>query len=184
MISNLNPRVCRVAQPCVDHSEKALGFIASLSVLNHYTITEDTTVYGFIPLLHRWSMHGWALWEWGVAKKWSKKKWRHNMRATEISCHRLQEIKLLLKLHIQLASIDEIIWLTINMPFGPVGYQHEVMADKHSETYGNYKENKQDLWNKPIHHLETWLIKQWHDLRGKDFEAKAQKEINLALDPL
>ena len=64
------------------------------------------------------------------------------MRATEISYHRLQEIKLLLKLHIQLASIDEIIWLTINMPFGPVGYQHEVMADKHSETYGNYKEKQ------------------------------------------
>ena len=34
------------------------------------------------------------------------------------------------------------------MPFGPVGYQHKVMADKHSETYGNYKENKQDTWNK------------------------------------
>ena len=43
MISNLNPSVCRVAQPCVDHSEKALGFIVSPSVLNHYTITEDTT---------------------------------------------------------------------------------------------------------------------------------------------
>ena len=28
------------------------------------------------------------------------------------------------------------------MPFGPVGYQHEVMADKHSETYGNYKEKQ------------------------------------------
>ena len=68
-------------------------------------------------------------------------------------------MKLLLKLHIQLASINEIISLTINMPFGPVGYQHEVMADKHSETYGNYKENKRDTWNKSIYHPETWLIK-------------------------
>jgi len=59
-------------------------------------------------------------------------KQRHGMRATEISCHRLQEIKLLLKLHIPLASIDEIIWLTIHMPFGLVGYQHEGMDDKHS----------------------------------------------------
>ena len=46
------------------------------------------------------------------------------------------------------------------MPFGPIGYQHEVMADKHSETYGNYKENKQDTWNKSIYHPETYLIKQ------------------------
>ena len=46
------------------------------------------------------------------------------------------------------------------MPFGPVGYQHEVMADKHSETYENYKENKQDTWNKLIYHPETYLIKQ------------------------
>ena len=46
------------------------------------------------------------------------------------------------------------------MPFGSVGYQHEVKADKHSETYGNYKENKQDTWNKSIYHPETYLIKQ------------------------
>ena len=104
------------------------------------------------------------------------------MRATEISCHRLQEIKLLLKLHIQLASIDEIIWLTINMPFGPVGYQHEVMADKHSETYGNYKENKQDTWNKSIYHPETYLIKQWRDLQENDSDAKVEKEISIAQD--
>ena len=106
------------------------------------------------------------------------------MRATEISCHRLQELKLLLKLHIQLASIDGIIWLTISLPFGPVGYQHEVMADKHSETYENYKENKQDTWNKSIYHPETWLIKYWHELQGNDFEITAGKEISIAPDHL
>ena len=82
------------------------------------------------------------------------------MRTIEINCHKLQEIKFLLKLHIQLASIDEIILLTINMPFSLVGYQHEVMSDKHSETYENYKENKQDTWNKSIYQPETYLIKQ------------------------
>ena len=105
MISNLNPRVCRVAQPCVDHSEKALGFIASLSVLNHYTITEDTTDENSLiaPLEHVWMSI--------MRTRGSKeviKKWRHNMRTTEISCHRLQEIKLLFKLHIHIASINEI----------------------------------------------------------------------------
>ena len=70
------------------------------------------------------------------------------------------------------------------MPFGPVGYQHEVMADKHSETYGNYKENKQDTWNKSIYHLETWLIKYWHELQGNDFEATVEKEISIAPDHL
>jgi len=107
MISNLNPRVCRVAQPCVDHSEKALGFIASLSVLNHYTITEDTTDENSLvaQMEHAWM----SIMRMRGSKEVIKKKWRHNMRATEISCHRLQEIKLLLKLHIQLASIDEII---------------------------------------------------------------------------
>ena len=32
----------------------------------------------------------------------------HNMRVTGISYHRLQEIRFLLKLHIQLPSTDEI----------------------------------------------------------------------------
>ena len=36
-------------------------------------------------------------------------KRRHDMRAIEINRHRLQEIRFLLKLHIQLASTDEII---------------------------------------------------------------------------
>jgi len=64
------------------------------------------------------------------------------------------------------------------MPFGPVGYQHEVMADKHSETYGNYKENKQDIWNKLIYHPETRMIRQCHASQGKDSEAKVEKKIN------
>jgi len=68
------------------------------------------------------------------------------------------------------------------MPFGPVGYQHEVMADKHSETYENYKENKQDTWNKLIYHPETYLIKQWRDLQENDSDAKVEKEISIAQD--
>ena len=68
------------------------------------------------------------------------------------------------------------------MSFGPVGYQHEVMADKHSETYGNYKENKQDTWNKSIYHPETYLIKQWRDLQENDSDAKVEKEISIAQD--
>ena len=68
------------------------------------------------------------------------------------------------------------------MPFGPVGYQHEVMADKHSEAYENYKENKQDTWNKSIYHPETYLLKQWRDLQENDSDAKVEKDISIAQD--
>ena len=56
------------------------------------------------------------------------------MRATEISCHRLQEIRLLFYLHTQLVSSEEIAKLTISMRFGPVGQQYEVKVDKHAKT--------------------------------------------------
>jgi len=43
------------------------------------------------------------------------------MRETETNHHRLQEIRLLLKFHTQLASTDKITGLTINMKFSPAG---------------------------------------------------------------
>ena len=35
---------------------------------------------------------------------------------------------------------------------------------------------------KPIYHPETWMVKQCHDLQGKDSEAKVEKDINIAPD--
>ena len=43
------------------------------------------------------------------------------MRETETNHHRLQEIRLLLKFHTQLASTDKITGLTINMKFSTAG---------------------------------------------------------------
>ena len=59
------------------------------------------------------------------------------MRVIEISYHKLQEIKLLFKLHIQIASINEITWLTSNMRFCPMEHQYEIKADKHLQIWGN-----------------------------------------------
>ena len=70
------------------------------------------------------------------------------MRETETNHHRLQEIRLLLKFHTQLASTDKITGLTINMKFSPAGQQQEIKTDNHSGTSENYKRNKQDTWNK------------------------------------
>jgi len=70
------------------------------------------------------------------------------MRETETNHHRLQEIRLLLKFHTQLASTDKITGLTINMIFSPAGQQQEIKTDNHSGTLENYKRNKQDTWNK------------------------------------
>jgi len=70
------------------------------------------------------------------------------MRKTETNHHRLQEIRLLLKFHTQLASTDKITGLTINMRFSPAGQQQEIKTDNHSGTLENYKRNKQDTWNK------------------------------------
>ena len=70
------------------------------------------------------------------------------MRETETNHHRLQEIRLLLKFHTQLASTDKITGLTINMRFSPAGQQQEIKTDNHSGTLENYKRNKQDTWNK------------------------------------
>ena len=70
------------------------------------------------------------------------------MRETETNHHRLQEIRLLLKFHTQLASTDKITGLTINMKFSPAGQQQEIKTDNHSGTLENYKQNKQDTWNK------------------------------------
>jgi len=70
------------------------------------------------------------------------------MRKTETNHHRLQEIRLLLKFHTQLASADKITGLTINMKFSPAGQQQEIKTDNHSGTLENYKRNKQDTWNK------------------------------------
>lgn len=70
------------------------------------------------------------------------------MRETETNHHRLQEIRLLLKFHTQLASTDKITGLTINMKFSPAGQQQEIKTDNHSGTLENYKRNKQDTWNK------------------------------------
>jgi len=70
------------------------------------------------------------------------------MRETETYHHRLQEIRLLLKFHTQLASTDKITGLTINMKFSPAGQQQEIKTDNHSGTLENYKRNKQDTWNK------------------------------------
>jgi len=69
------------------------------------------------------------------------------MRKTETNHHRLQEIRLLLKFHTQLASTDKITGLTINMKFSPAGQQQEIKTDNHSRTLENYKRNKQDTWN-------------------------------------
>ena len=69
------------------------------------------------------------------------------MRETETNHHRLQEIRLLLKFHTQLASTDKITGLTINMRFSPAGQQQETKTDNHSGTLENYKRNKQDTWN-------------------------------------
>ena len=69
------------------------------------------------------------------------------MRKTETNHHRLQEIRLLLKFHTQLASTDKITGLTINMKFSPAGQQQEIKTDNHSGTLENYKRNKQDTWN-------------------------------------
>jgi len=69
------------------------------------------------------------------------------MRKTETNHHRLQEIRLLLKFHTQLASTDKITGLTINMRFSPAGQQQEIKTDNHSGTLENYKRNKQDTWN-------------------------------------
>lgn len=69
------------------------------------------------------------------------------MRETETNHHRLQEIRLLLKFHTQLASTDKITGLTINMKFSPAGQQQEIKTDNHSGTLENYKRNKQDTWN-------------------------------------
>ena len=70
------------------------------------------------------------------------------MRKSETNHHRLQEIRLLLKFHTQLASTDKITGLTINMRFSPAGQQQEIKTDNHSGTLENYKRNKQDTWNK------------------------------------
>jgi len=70
------------------------------------------------------------------------------MRETETNHHRLQEIRLLLKFHTQLASTDKITGLTINMRFSPAGQQQVIKTDNHSGTLENYKRNKQDTWNK------------------------------------
>ena len=70
------------------------------------------------------------------------------MRETETNHHRLQEIRLLLKFHTQLASTNKITGLTINMRFSPAGQQQEIKTDNHSGTLENYKRNKQDTWNK------------------------------------
>jgi len=70
------------------------------------------------------------------------------MRETETNYHRLQEIRLLLKFHTQLASTDKITGLTINMKFSPAGQQQEIKTDNHSGTLENYTRNKQDTWNK------------------------------------
>ena len=70
------------------------------------------------------------------------------MGETETNHHRLQEIRLLLKFHTQLASTDKITGLTINMKFSPAGQQQEIKTDNHSGTLENYKRNKQDTWNK------------------------------------
>ena len=70
------------------------------------------------------------------------------MRKIETNHHRLQEIRLLLKFHTQLASTDKITGLTINMRFSPAGQQQEIKTDNHSGTLENYKRNKQDTWNK------------------------------------
>ena len=70
------------------------------------------------------------------------------MRKTETNHHRLQEIRLLLKFHTQLASTDKITGLTINMKFSPARQQQEIKTDNHSGTLENYKRNKQDTWNK------------------------------------
>jgi len=69
------------------------------------------------------------------------------MRETETNHHRLQEIRLLLKFHTQLASTGKITGLTINMKFSPAGQQQEIKTDNHSGTLENYKRNKQDTWN-------------------------------------
>ena len=69
------------------------------------------------------------------------------MREIETNHHRLQEIRLLLKFHTQLASTDKITGLTINMKFSPAGQQQEIKTDNHSRTLENYKRNKQDTWN-------------------------------------
>jgi len=69
------------------------------------------------------------------------------MRKIETNHHRLQEIRLLLKFHTQLASTDKITGLTINMKFSPAGQQQEIKTDNHSGTLENYKRNKQDTWN-------------------------------------
>jgi len=69
------------------------------------------------------------------------------MRKTETNHHRLQEIRLLLKFHTQLASTDKITGLTINMRFSPAGQQQEIKTDNHSRTLENYKRNKKDTWN-------------------------------------
>ena len=69
------------------------------------------------------------------------------MRETETNHHRLQEIRLLLKFHTQLASTDKITGLTINMRFSPAGQRQEIKTDNHSGTLENYKRNKQDTWN-------------------------------------
>jgi len=69
------------------------------------------------------------------------------MKETETNHHRLQEIRLLLKFHTQLASTDKITGLTINMRFSPAGQQQEIKTDNHSGTLENYKRNKQDTWN-------------------------------------
>ena len=69
------------------------------------------------------------------------------MRETETNHHRLQEIRLLLKFHTQLASTDKITGLTINMKFSPAGQQQEIKTDNHSRTLENYKRNKKDTWN-------------------------------------
>ena len=43
MIGNLDTSACRAAQSCVDHPQEVVSFVAAPSVVNHYTITEDTT---------------------------------------------------------------------------------------------------------------------------------------------
>jgi len=99
------------------------------------------------------------------------------MRKTETNHHRLQEIRLLLKFHTQLASTDKITGLTINMKFSPAGQQQEIKTDNHSRTLENYNETSRIHGTKPIYYLETWLTEQRHELLGKDAEAMIEKEI-------
>ena len=52
------------------------------------------------------------------------------------------------------------------------------------EPQGTINETSGTHGTKPIYYPETWMIKQCHDLQGKDFEAKVEKEINIASDHL